>query len=277
MDDTLKSRMADSAVERLFSENKTKTLQVLTVLKALQTTIADHKNLVQESTKERALHARQMSVWDDLATRLSEVVYSYEENAGAHMELMDATKSIVQAHGIALKKIDAAVVHAQSLIPKKGDPGKDATPVDTEALVSQITDILRTEMRGTIQPESPKELDTEALYKEFVARIQKDKAIDVSHIRNGQQFLFNGKKYKTEELMHGGGSSSNASGTAVYNEVVSGAGTAWILAFTPIPGTVRLYGEGQKLLPTSNYSISGVSITTNDSWPAGAISADYNK
>lgn len=36
--------------------------------------------------------------------------------------------------------------------------------------------------------------------------------IDISHVRNAGTFIFNGKQYKTEELMHGGGSSSGGGG-----------------------------------------------------------------
>lgn len=39
--------------------------------------------------------------------------------------------------------------------------------------------------------------------------------IDISHVRNAQQFMFNGKKYGIEELMHGGGSSSGSSTNVV--------------------------------------------------------------
>lgn len=65
-------------------------------------------------------------------------------------------------------------------------------------------------------------------------------------------------------------------GTATYNEVVAGSGTAWTLAGTPIVGSVRLYANGQRLTPTVDYSITGAAITTVDSWAAGTILADYN-
>jgi hypothetical protein len=63
--------------------------------------------------------------------------------------------------------------------------------------------------------------------------------------------------------------------TFVYNEVVSGSGTSWTLANAPIAGLQSIYANGQKLLPTTDYSISGANITTVDSWSAGQISADY--
>jgi len=65
------------------------------------------------------------------------------------------------------------------------------------------------------------------------------------------------------------------SGTAVYNEVVSGSGTTWTLAHTPLSGTLALYANGQRLTPTTDYSLSGATITTVLSWDAGSILADY--
>ena len=71
------------------------------------------------------------------------------------------------------------------------------------------------------------------------------------------------------DVVGGGGN------TFVVNEVVSGSGTSWTLANTPIVGTVALYANGQRLTPTVDYSITGAVITTVDSWSAGTILADY--
>lgn len=70
-------------------------------------------------------------------------------------------------------------------------------------------------------------------------------------------------------------STGGSSGTAVYNEVVSGSGTSWTLANTPTAGTQTIYANGQRLTPTVDYNISGAGITTVDSWLAGTILADY--
>lgn len=71
----------------------------------------------------------------------------------------------------------------------------------------------------------------------------------------------------------GGGSTTNF----VDNEVVAGVATSWTLANTPIVGSVHLYANGQRLIPTTDYSISGATITTVLSWDAGTVLADYRK
>jgi len=63
----------------------------------------------------------------------------------------------------------------------------------------------------------------------------------------------------------------------IYNEIVSGSGTSFTLAHTPISGTQELYGNGQRLYPITDYTISGASITTVNSWLAAQILADYQE
>lgn len=68
---------------------------------------------------------------------------------------------------------------------------------------------------------------------------------------------------------------TGSTGTAVYSEVVSGTGTSWTVAHTPTSGTLQLYANGQRLMPTTDYSITGAAITTVTSWAAGTLLADY--
>jgi hypothetical protein len=68
-------------------------------------------------------------------------------------------------------------------------------------------------------------------------------------------------------------------GTPVINEVVAGSGTTFTLANTPITGSVKLFGAGARLTPGggNDYTISGATITTVNSYSAGQLLADYNK
>lgn len=65
----------------------------------------------------------------------------------------------------------------------------------------------------------------------------------------------------------------------VDNEVVSGSGTTFTLANTPIVGSVHVHGEGQRLTLTIDYTISGAVITmvAPATYAAGAVLADYRK
>lgn len=68
-----------------------------------------------------------------------------------------------------------------------------------------------------------------------------------------------------------------SSGTPVENEVVSGSGTTWTLASTPMSGSVKVWGAGVRLTPGAgnDYTISGATITTASSYSAGALLSDY--
>lgn len=63
--------------------------------------------------------------------------------------------------------------------------------------------------------------------------------MDISYIRNSQSFLYNGKKYKFEELMHGGGSASG-SGYQVPTGTVNGINN--IFTFTTAPNAISVDG-----------------------------------
>jgi len=77
-----------------------------------------------------------------------------------------------------------------------------------------------------------------------------------------------------------------ANGIPVYNEVVSGSGTTFTLAHTPVANTVRLYAAGGnsnpqegRLLPGAgnDFTTSGATITMlNGSFTAGTLLADYS-
>ena len=69
---------------------------------------------------------------------------------------------------------------------------------------------------------------------------------------------------------------SGSAGTAVYGEVVAGSANTFTLAHTPTVGTVRIYANGQRILPTTDWTIVGAVISTVSSWSTGSISADYS-
>jgi hypothetical protein len=70
---------------------------------------------------------------------------------------------------------------------------------------------------------------------------------------------------------------SSSIGTLIDNEVVSGSGTSWTLANTPISGSVKLYAGTRLIGGGNDYTISGANITTISSYPTGALVADYRK
>lgn len=117
-------------------------------------------------------------------------------------------------------------------------------------------------------------INIEEITNAVIEKLKKDKALVVSDLKDGQAFVFNNTKYGTHEMMHGGGSTTSST-TAVYSEAVSGSGTSWTLAHTPTTGTLQLYGNGQRLTLTNDYTLSGTTITTTNSFSSGTLLADY--
>lgn len=82
------------------------------------------------------------------------------------------------------------------------------------------------------------------------------------------------KKLKETVMLNYGGHGSKT--TRVIGEIVPGSGTSFTLTKTPVAGTQAIYGVGQRLTLTADYSISGKNITTVNSWSSGDIVADYD-
>jgi len=59
------------------------------------------------------------------------------------------------------------------------------------------------------------------------------------------------------------------------NEVVAGDVQTFTLVNTPVLGSEKIYANGQRLAPTTDYTISGNVLTMVNSWSAGTITADY--
>lgn len=91
--------------------------------------------------------------------------------------------------------------------------------------------------------------------------------VDVSGITAGQALKWDGIRWIPF--------TPSSTTTGVYNEVVSGSTSTFTLAHTPATGTLRVYAQGQRLLPTQDYTLSGDTITTGDTFTAGQIYADY--
>lgn len=94
--------------------------------------------------------------------------------------------------------------------------------------------------------------------------------VDVTGVVVGQSIKWDGIRWIPYTPAGGSGA------TAVYNEVASGSATTFTLAHTPTSSAVlRVYANGQRLTPTTDYSLSSATITTVNSWSANAITADY--
>ncbi len=152
----------------------------------------------------------------------------------------------------------------------------ESAPPNTSELMAIIEPLVK----RYVESLPPQEMEiTPEVAKKIVQTMhglaENDKLEVSKGIRNASSFIYNGTKYGTHEMMHGGAAPSSSI-TFVDNEVVAGSNLTWTLANTPTLGSVQLYGNGQFLTPGGvDYTISATHITTINPFSAGTIIASY--
>lgn len=125
------------------------------------------------------------------------------------------TKQEREAHQAQLAQYDEQIRRLTTVDHLKGEPGytpqkgvdfNDGETPDIQDIVEAIKPYIPSPLKGEKGKDA--QFDKEAFLKEVIDYIRKEKPLDISHIKNAQTFMMNGIKYKMEEMMHGGGSSS---------------------------------------------------------------------
>lgn len=231
---------------------------------SLITTAAEQKQKDQDEMSARYLKILEEK--DNEASSLIEELKSAIETVNS-IEIRDGKDADEE---LVIRKVLAAIPAPK--IPKV--PAKDD-------VVKSVLAAIPTPVNGTDGKDA--EIDEVALLDALIERIKKDKPIDISHIRNSDQFIFAGTKYKTSELMHGGGSSSTSSGTWYLGEHITLAGDneTFVLAHAPT-SVVNLYLDRQVQIYSLDFTgtIDGSNKTFAFTSPVdasllGEVYADY--
>lgn len=135
-------------------------------------------------------------------------------------------------------------------------------------------------------PEDPEETAEEIANK--LETLQGDERLTISAIKDLQEKLDELKQqFGKGTQIFGGGLSrgvadglyapigSTGAGTSIYNEVVAGDVQTFTLLHTPTTDTLRVYARGQRILPTSGFTLTGAIISTIDTFTTGDLYADY--
>lgn len=243
----------------------------LKVVDALSKSMSRHQADLNMHKVEQLAHVKQMKTIEDQHTQerqaLSNQIQSYRDE-------------VSRLHTLPHIKGQNGYTPVKGVDYTDGKQGKPGVSPSLEDIVEAVKPHIPKPIPGK-SGQSPK-IDKQEFFKELVTYLKTEKPLDLSHIKGAQEFVMQtgqkNIKVKFEELMHGGGSGGGNTGTAVYNEVVSGSGTSWALTNIPTTGTLRLYANGQRLIPGSgnDYTLSGGNITTALSWSAGTLLADYS-
>lgn len=179
------------------------------------------------------------------------------EQVAGHASTMD---QIYADHTTTLQQYQAEIEHLKTL--QKGEdglPGQDAVPVDEEALVSRVLSKVPAPEKGD-KGDAGDTLALDDIITAVVKRIQKGDVLHINNVKGAGAFIKDGIRYRFEELMHGGGSSSGGSFTGSQEKsttIPNGVLTSF--AFTHTPKVITWNGAVQTL--TDDYTISGNSIT----------------
>lgn len=166
---------------------------------------------------------------------------------------------------------------------ERGNDGKDAvTPLKgVDYFTAQDIETLKREFL-TLIPVYEKESFqiTDEMVKEIIQRMQKlpeQHRLEIQGIRNFQSFVFKGKKYGVEELMHGGGSSASSSTLAF--ETPSGAVNDSNVTFTVTHTPLYINVNGAQYTVGTGIFLSYVAGTITLTSPVGTggfIFSAYN-
>lgn len=208
----VKRKTVESAIKRMMEDANVPMRQHLQVLKTLDQRIKAHdgdtkqaKQLVlrflkhlKSSKDERDRHASQLGSYDAEVRRLH------------------------------------TLPHIKGDKGEKGEKGEPGIAPTLEEIVSEVLrrlPIPKDGMEG--RPGRDAEINYGTIIDTVVDHIRRTKAIDISHIRNAETFMWNSKRYKVAELMHGGGSSSGGFTQLTATGTVDGSNTAFTFTQKP--------------------------------------------
>lgn len=235
------------------------------------------KSLMEEAKVPQHIHLA-------VIQKLHEALQSHQTAIQGHEQVLKRHDSHMTAHERQIAEWDAAVQHVLSLNPEKGEPGQDAEEVDVDALVERIyrmLDIPSAEEVARLaakqirppkdgEPGKDAKIDYDKAVKMVVEKIKKEKPIDISDIRNAQSFMFNKKRYKLEELMHGSGGSSTTSGKSVVTQYLLTAvqvasdvtiDLTQLSHWATFDQLIAVYRNNVPQTQTLNFTISGSTLT----------------
>lgn len=220
--------------------------------------------LLDEAKVPQRIH---LQVIQALAQRTNQ----HKQEIQAHEATIASHQQVIQSHERQIANWDEISKHLTSIDRLKGDkgdsiqglPGKDAEPVDEDALVTRIQSLIRIPEDGK-PGEKGKDADEEKILGRLIEKIKKEKPLDISHIRNAQTFMKDGIKYKFEELMKGGGTAGGSSGYQVptsgtvdgVNQVFGWAKAPNIIVVDQGRAMQRVSSDG-----TINWTVVGTTTT----------------
>ena len=212
------------------------------------------------------------------ALMLLKVIKNYHDAISAHKRDMTTNQAILraskkehEAHEAHIKRHEEMLAEYDAHLKRlsevdwtgapgaPGEPGAPGLPgetPDTESIISEVISRLPVLEPGK-NGDPGKDADPEKVVRLVIEVLQKEKSLDISHIKGAQEFIKNGITYKTEELMHGGGVKSYD----ISNQIGSNV-TTFTLPAMSAPANWKIYLDGARSRMPGDYTIAGSVLTT---------------
>lgn len=202
---------------------------------------------------------------------LAERVNAHKKDMQSHQDYLLRHEAVLKNHERQMREWENTSRHLTSIESLKGEKGdsikgeqgENGTSVDADVLVEHILSLIPKPKDGDHGKDAV--VDEESIIKGVIKRIQKEKSLDLSHIKGAQTFIKNGVQYKIEELMHGAGSSSGGTFSVLIptSGVINGINTVFTFASAP---SVIVLDNGNAMNRVSadgtvNWTISGTTVT----------------
>lgn len=185
---TLPKDLITQALKEALDKARVPQRQHLMVIQALQRRMEEHK--------------RDMTSYQDALTRHEAELKNHEERDNEHKrQIADWDNTSQHLLSIEHLKGDDGITPVKGVDYFDGESGADA---DEDAIVNRIIEMLPNFIPEPV-PGKDAQFDQDAIIKTLITTIQKEKLLDISHIKGAQKFIKDNISYKTEELMHGGG------------------------------------------------------------------------
>lgn len=218
-----------------------------TQLKTLKHQILERgmKSLLDEAQVPMREHFKVLQV-------LHKRIQAHDESNKAHEKVLDGHKQLIsqvegnmtrheghmEAHERQIAEWDQTATHLQSIEHLKGEPGEPGQPgmdgktPDIDFIISSVLQQIPTPENGEDGKDA--EVDEDAIVQAVIKRLQKDKSLDLTHIKGAQKFIKDGVSYKIEELMHGGGGSKGGTfAIQIPTGVVNGVNNTFVFVTAP--------------------------------------------
>lgn len=181
------------------------------------------KNLLEEAKVPMKVHMR-------VVEKLHKTLEDHAKDRKTFQESTDALKEQLKAAGVHDQKRQAilasyhkeserlqTVTHLKGDQGDRGEPGLDGMAPSLEEIVTAVLPHIPTPQDGKDgnHGKDGKNPEVKSVVEEVIKLLQTGNVLHASHVKGMGSFVKDGVKYRFEELMHGGGSSTPSSGLTI--------------------------------------------------------------